>query len=216
MQGACPQSLDELRALPGVGEYTARAVAAICFGSPVAAVDTNIRRVVLRLYGQDAAAHEARPGTETRQGIGPQRIQAMADGLVDPGAPAAWTHAMMDVGATTCRPRQLACGICPLEAWCATAAASRPIWARQPTQPARATTPSMPFPQTTRWLRGRIVERLRSAKPDEWLTFDRPIGSHDAPAVARAVAALASEGMLDVRDGCEARLATRAVEASAA
>ena len=95
--GQVPQRLEELLELPGIGAYTARAVAAISFGMPVAAVDTNVRRVVLRLYGE----------------TDPRLAQGLADGLVDPDAPDRWTHAVMDIGATLCRPRAPRCDRLP-------------------------------------------------------------------------------------------------------
>src|SRR4029079_1992228 len=81
--------LDALQALPGVGPYTARAVASIAFGRPVGAVDTHVRRVLGRCLRE--ASHE-------------RDLQATADASVDPARPADWTPAVMDLGATVCRP----------------------------------------------------------------------------------------------------------------
>src|SRR5207244_7471178 len=93
--------------LPGVGPYTARAVASIAFGATVGAVDTNVRRVMGRALG----------GSE-----GPNRpsawLQATADASVDPERPGDWTHAVMDLGATVCRPRTHDCPACPVRTWC--------------------------------------------------------------------------------------------------
>ncbi len=107
--GTVPARLEELVELPGVGAYTARAVAAISFAMPVAAVDTNVRRVVLRLSGE----------------ADPRAAQGLADALVDPDAPDRWTHAVMDIGATLCRPRAPRCAECPLVSMCAFATTER-------------------------------------------------------------------------------------------
>jgi A/G-specific adenine glycosylase len=195
--GHVPSRLEELRALPGVGAYTARAVAAIAFGQPVAAVDTNVRRVVRRLHGIDGKGSPE-----------PRALQALADALVDLDAPADWTHGMMDIGATVCRPGQPRCEECPLVAWCRTAASrSVATVARLPTRSTARTAASVRFEETARWLRGRIVDVLRAAPSGAWLTIDAPIGSHDAACVARALTALASEGLIELVDGTRARLA---------
>jgi len=104
--GAVPADVAALEALPGVGPYTARAVAAIAFGKAVGAVDVNVRRVLGRLTTGESAPVPARA------------VQAAADALVDPGRPGDWTHALMDLGATVCRPGRPACDVCPIRAWC--------------------------------------------------------------------------------------------------
>ena len=181
--------------LPGVGPYTARAVAAIAFGIPVGAVDTNVRRVLGRVAGGAAGA------------LTMAEMQALADAVVPAERPGDWTHALMDVGAALCRPRSPLCVACPALAWCRYAAGERP--SPPPAVRAAALTPEPAFPATTRWLRGRIVARARDADDGAWIPFDGPIGGHDRLAVREAVAALASDGLLEVRessDGPEARL----------
>lgn len=185
--GRLPNDVAALERLPGVGPYTARAVAAIAFGRPVGAVDTNVRRVLTRLVGRvDASARE---------------VQALADASVPSDAAADWTHAVMDVGALFCRPAAPRCADCPVAAWCRWAAGSGD---RRPTAPRHR--PTRPFPTTTRWLRGRILDRLRAA--DGWATLEGPIGSFDGDAVAVAVSALAREGLaeVDAADPMRARL----------
>src|SRR5688572_2628207 len=112
--GAVPSSIEALEALPGVGPYTARAVAAIAFGAPVGAVDVNVRRVIGRLV---AGSPDALPTRE---------LQAVADAAVPSARPADWTHAVMDLGATVCRARSPDCPSCPARAWCRAAATSAP------------------------------------------------------------------------------------------
>lgn len=181
--GVVPADVAELEALPGVGPYTARAVAAIAFGIPVGAVDTNVRRVLGRVVfgGADARSRE---------------LQALANIAVPPERPAAWTHAVMDVGATFCRPVAPACDGCPVRAWCRFASGDVSV-RRSSRRP--ATQPAPRFPSTSRWLRGRIVDHLRAAPDGGWTRIEAPIGEHDGSAVAGALRALAREGMVEVR-----------------
>jgi A/G-specific adenine glycosylase len=92
----------DLTALPGVGPYTAAAVASFGFGAQVAAVDTNVRRVAARL---------GRGTPET---------------LLAPGRAAAWNQAAMELGATVCTARAPRCGECPVAGWCASAGSPSP------------------------------------------------------------------------------------------
>mgnify|MGYP001817588935 CR=1 FL=1 len=183
-EGRIPRSLEELEALPGVGPYTARAVAAIAFGQPVAAVDTNVRRVVTRLI-----AHEPKPA----------RLQEVADALVDLADPATWTHASMELGATVCVARAPRCGECPLAAWCASAG-------QVETPPRRRVTAEPAFDRTSRWLRGRIIERLRRLDDGAWETLPPAMGVHDGDDIEAAFTALQREGMLERRPDGAVRL----------
>ncbi|MBI3748471.1 MAG: A/G-specific adenine glycosylase [Chloroflexi bacterium] len=182
--GEVPSDLHALQALPGVGPYTARAVAAIAFGQSAGAVDTNVRRVLGRvLAGDDAAMHAA-------------ELQRVADAAVPSGRAGDWTHAVMDLGATVCRPRRPACGGCPVRAWCAYAGGTRS--AQRIARAVRPATPPVAFAATSRWLRGRIVDRLRAAPDGEWTTIHAPVGEHDEAAVRAALTALAVEGLIEL------------------
>ena len=188
--GRVSEDVDSLQALPGVGPYTARAVAAIAFGRPVGAVDVNVRRVLGRLTGADPAAV-------------PQReMQAAADALVDPARAGDWTHALMDLGATICRPARPECDACPVRTWCSFAgvAGVRP-------NPAPGRRGAVPFEATTRWLRGRIVGRLCGVPPGTTVTFDGPLGLHAPDAVSAALASLAADGIVELDAVGAARLA---------
>ena len=177
--GVVPDSLEALVVLPGIGPYTARAVLAIAFGRPVAALDTNIRRVLDRAVGPLPDA--------------PVALQVAADGWVPADRPAAWTHALMDIGATICRKRDPRCGACPLRTLCRFAEEDGP-----PAAPSRRGAARPPaFESTNRWLRGRILDRLRDAEPEAWVILDAPLGRHDMDAIDGALAALASEGFLE-------------------
>ncbi|HEX7172098.1 MAG TPA: A/G-specific adenine glycosylase [Candidatus Limnocylindria bacterium] len=176
--GMVPSALADLERLPGVGRYTARAVACLAFGRPVGAVDTNVRRVLQRVI----AADEPMP---------PARLQSAADGAVPAERPADWTHALMDIGATVCRPTSPRCAECPLRPWCAFAAHGASLPAR------RRARDVQPFETTTRWVRGRIVDLLRDAPPGDWTRLDGQIGSHDVVAVEGAIAGLELDGLLE-------------------
>ena len=99
--GGFPQDHASIRALAGVGDYTAAAVASIAFGKPHAAVDGNVRRVVVRLAG-DARAD----------------IGAIAAQLLDRRHPGRWNQAVMELGATLCLPRDPLCAECPVAGEC--------------------------------------------------------------------------------------------------
>ena len=101
--GAFPSTLESLLQLPGVGEYTARAVLAFAFEADTAVVDTNIARVVARLAGRRLTAKQA---------------QAAADAALPAGDSWAWNQCLMDLGAVLCRPASPQCDACPLKARC--------------------------------------------------------------------------------------------------
>jgi A/G-specific adenine glycosylase len=153
-----PADVEELEALPGVGAYTARAVAAFGYGRRCAVVDTNVRRVVAR------AVHG-------RGDAGPARVRADladVDALLPPddaGAALA-SVAFMELGAVECTAPAPRCGACPLLAACAWVAAGRPAYAgpRKPVQT---------YAGTDRMVRGRLLEVLRgSPEPVERRALD--------------------------------------------
>jgi A/G-specific adenine glycosylase len=179
--GRLPADLATLEGLPGIGPYTSRAVAAIAFEAPVGAVDTNVRRVLGHVVTGDPDA------------LRPCEVQVLADACVPRGRAADWTHAVMDVGATFCRSARPSCQECPAQAVCRYAASiDRPA-----TRHAARTTrrpETVPFEQTTRWLRGRILDRARAADDTAWTRYDGRIGSHRLEAVLAMVAVLGREG----------------------
>jgi A/G-specific adenine glycosylase len=104
-----PADQDALRALPGIGEYTAGAILSIAFGQPVAAVDGNVVRVICRLfnYGQDPS-----------KATGKRAIRSWAQGLLPARQPGMLNQALMELGATLCVPREPLCNECPVQAHC--------------------------------------------------------------------------------------------------
>lgn len=170
--GQVPPDLAALEGLPGVGPYTARAVAASAFGRPVAPLDVNVRRVVSRLAGDR---------------LPPRALQSYADALVWADDPRAWVEAVMDLAVAVCTP-QPRCDACPLAAGCASRGiATRTLRPRPPGS----------FPASRRWLRGELLRRARSVGDGEWLALDRPLGSHGLTAVREAAASLVAESFLE-------------------
>jgi A/G-specific adenine glycosylase len=186
--GKVPREVAALQRLPGIGPYTARAVAALAFGQAVGPVDTNVRRVLGRIT--------ASPAT----GVGLQRI---ADAVVPAERPADWTHALMDLGATVCRSAAPRCAECPASTWCRSVASR----ARPRRAPRREPEPG--FGSTARWLRGRILDQLRDVRGAAWGTVRAPVGIHNKGAVEAALNALEAEGLIEWRraDPARARLA---------
>ncbi|HTS46332.1 MAG TPA: A/G-specific adenine glycosylase [Bryobacteraceae bacterium] len=108
--GAFPRDYDSLRALAGVGDYTAAAIASIAFDLPHAALDGNAIRVLTRLTAERGNV----ASTAVRK-----RLRAVADRLVDPNHPGEFNQAWMELGAVVCLPKEPQCSICPLQSHCA-------------------------------------------------------------------------------------------------
>jgi A/G-specific adenine glycosylase len=106
LQGNLPTSAEELRALPGIGAYTAAAVASIAHNERIAVVDGNVERVLCRLAGWDLGSRKGGAALK-------KQIDALADQLVDPGRPGDYNQAIMELGATVCTPRSPECRLCP-------------------------------------------------------------------------------------------------------
>jgi A/G-specific adenine glycosylase len=171
-----PRDVAGLRALPGVGPYTAAAVASFAFGVQAAAVDTNVRRVVERL--------------DRRRRPAPALVRR-ADALLPPGRAADWNQALMELGATVCTARAPACEACPA-ASCRSRGRALPDGTGR-----RAAGERVPFEQTDRFVRGRVVAALAAGEG---------IPHGFAPErLERALAALARDGLV-VREGAAIRL----------
>jgi A/G-specific adenine glycosylase len=152
-----PTTLADLRALPGVGPYTARAVMAYAFEADVAVVDTNVARVLARLAGRTLGGNEA---------------QAAADDLLARGDAWAWNQGIMDLGARLCRPRPPDCAACPIAHWCVWRRAGRPD-PDPAVGSAHVSGGQSVFAGSDRQGRGRLVDALRRG----------PVGPVDLPAV---------------------------------
>jgi A/G-specific adenine glycosylase len=113
LNGSLPPASAELRKLPGIGAYTAAAIASIAHNERIAVVDGNVERVLCRLAGWDATAKDG--VTALRR-----KIDVLANELVDPSRPGDFNQAMMELGATVCLPRNPQCLVCPIAEHCAT------------------------------------------------------------------------------------------------
>jgi A/G-specific adenine glycosylase len=173
--GRVPREPDDLRRLPGVGPYTAAAVASLAYGVPVPALDTNVRRVVAR-FVLGAEPHEAKPSA----------LADAANEMVAREDPGRWNQAVMDLGREVCRPVPR-CGSCPVAGGCRYLRAGRRGGASARRQ--------APFQGSFRQLRGRVVQEI--------VTGDaRTVGAvatrtnESTERVARALRALASDGVV--------------------
>jgi A/G-specific adenine glycosylase len=108
--GGFPRDYAAIRALPGVGDYTAAAVASIAFGLPYAVLDGNVARTLARVAGERGDIGSA---------VTRRRLFAIAAELLDPRDPGGFNQALMELGATLCVPREPACGVCPIASCCA-------------------------------------------------------------------------------------------------
>jgi A/G-specific adenine glycosylase len=110
-KGEFPRTAEAWQKLPGIGRYTAAAIASIAFGEPVAVVDGNVERVLERLFGG---------------GAGRESAWHRAESLLDPARPGDFNQSMMELGATICTPRAPQCLLCPLYKWCRSRGAGIP------------------------------------------------------------------------------------------
>lgn len=154
--GRLPESVEGLLALPGIGPYTARAVASIAFAQAAAAVDTNVRRVLTRILD----------GTDSTRS--PGETQALADAMLPVERPGAWNETLMELGATVCTAATPRCSLCPVQLLCAAAPAIRQVRDsgvryRAP----RRAREQAPFTGSDRFYRGRIIDVLRSLPSGE-------------------------------------------------
>lgn len=174
--GGLPRTVEALDALPGVGAYTAGAVACFAYGERVAFADTNIRRVLGRMFlGRIATEREA---------------VALDHAHLPTRSVAAWHQALMDLGATICTTRAPRCDRCPLRSACAaTPVATTPAGA--------ANTSKTSFAASDRRVRGRIIASLAAA-PDGLAptALTRALGDHRVPAL---LATLVAEGLVERR-----------------
>jgi A/G-specific adenine glycosylase len=173
--GALPRDVESLRSLKGIGPYTAAALRAFAFGCDDAAVDTNVRRVVERLT------------------LGAEEPQA----LVPRGRGHDWNSALMDFGSTICTARAPKCASCPLKTLC-------PSFPVQPAEVERARAKGVPFERTTRFARGRIIDRLRSLPPGTRVSLlalhrELALPGRSPQDVTTLVEALARDGLVTVR-----------------
>jgi A/G-specific adenine glycosylase len=176
--GQVPASVHSLRQLPGIGSYTAAAVASFAFGQRHAVLDTNVRRVLSRLVGGEALPRQNPSAAEL----------ALAESLLpaDPARAAKWSVAVMELGALVCTATRPDCGSCPVAAWCAWRRAGSPECRRRPS--------AQRYTGTDRQCRGRLLSVLTDTDgpvPAASLDSAWP----DPAQRARALSALIADGL---------------------
>lgn len=188
--GEVPADLDALRALPGVGDYTAAAVASFAFGQRHVVLDTNVRRVLDRLE-----LGVGLPGPSVTRG---ERVRAEAWLPEDAADAATWAVAAMELGALVCTAAAPRCQGCPVSDACAWLAAGRP----EPPENHRRT---QAWEGTDRQGRGLVVQALRESSPRtlaELVVFASRHGWTDDARLPGLVDSLVAEGLVHtVRDG---------------
>ncbi len=179
--GAVPEDEDALRALPGVGAYTAAAVSAFAFGRRTTVVDTNVRRVLARAVEGKAFASPALTVAES----------ALAASLVplDPATSATWNVAVMELGALVCQARTPQCEQCPVLDLCAWVAAGRPAHDGPPRR-------GQAWHGTDRQVRGAVLQLLRDS-PGPLPRATLEAAGPDAGQVDRCIASLVEDGLLE-------------------
>jgi len=176
--GQVPDSVEVLRGLPGVGSYTAAAVASFAFGQRHAVLDTNVRRVLGRLIGGEDLPPRSTSAAEVR----------LAESLLPtvPRRAARWSVAVMELGALVCTATRPDCGRCPVARHCA--------WRRAGSPPAAVRPPAQRYAGTDRECRGRLLAVLREAAgPVPAARFD--VVWPDPAQRARALNALVADGL---------------------
>ncbi len=203
--GKLPRNADALRALHGIGPYTVAAIRAFGFGEDDAALDTNVRRIVHRVFF----------GIEYPPKATHRELDAKAREIVPAGEGHDWNSAMMDLGAIVCTARAPKCLLCPLQKACAAAPVDAATLERLRRANAKAASPqnAIPFQRTTRYARGRVIDRLRDLPPGarismlqlhEELIHMLPARSYDD--VREIVMALERDGLI-AREGESVALA---------
>jgi A/G-specific adenine glycosylase len=183
-QGRVPEDHATLLALPGIGAYTAAAVASFAYGHRHAVLDTNVRRVLIRMIGGEEYPPKAQTVAEVR----------LAESLLplDPPVAARWSVAVMELGALVCTARTPRCADCPVAAFCAWRLAGRPAYDGPPRRGQR-------YAGTDRQCRGRLLAVLRHADgPVEKAALD--IVWDDAVQRERALDGLIADGLVDPLD----------------
>jgi A/G-specific adenine glycosylase len=151
--GVIPSAIEELRALPGIGAYTAAAIAVFAYGAEAPVVDVNIRRVYSRLTARRATTAET---------ASPKESDNLAERLYARSRASSWHQAIMDIGASYCLARAPKCDICPIARFCLSAGAMTEAKKIKRPEPSHRGVPN-------RIWRGRIVQALRSLKAGEYI-----------------------------------------------
>jgi A/G-specific adenine glycosylase len=185
--GAVPEGEPALRALPGVGPYTARAVRVFAFEADEGVLDTNVGRVLARWHGDRLSSGQA---------------QRAADAQVPAGSGWVWNQTLLDLAATVCTKRAPACGECPVRRWCAWGAAGCP--APDPAEgSAGVSRRQARFEGSQRQVRGRVLRALAEGPLSESVLVERSELAEGSvlargSELAAALASLAEDGLVEL------------------
>ncbi len=191
-----PQLEEELVELPGIGRYTARAIMSFAFGKPVGVVDTNVKRILSRVWLAGESLSE-------------KEFFHFADNVLPPGQIDAWNQLLMDFGALVCTSRSPKCVICPLNQVCqANLSAQKAGFKTYAEQlatkvSAKSTKPKPRFEETDRYFRGRILDELRqqSYDLDEFTELmSERYGLTDHERFVRMVKKMAKDGLIQIEN----------------
>ncbi|MBT1174484.1 A/G-specific adenine glycosylase [Bifidobacterium sp. LC6] len=184
-----PQTYDALTALPGIGDYTASAVLSFAFGRRIAVIDTNIRRVLSRVF----------VGTESRGGAASAAERALANRVLpkDVKRSVTWNQSVMELGAVVCTAKNPLCDACPIAHDCAFLKAGRPGLGEKRTRPRQR------FQGTDRQVRGLVLAALRALPAGTSLERSKVEQLwKDHGQLAACVASLDDDGLIEIaKDG---------------
>ncbi len=202
--GRIPDSIDELLKLKGIGRYTAGAIACFAYHQQVATVDTNIRRVLHRVF---LGLEHPEPKMNDAQ------MLVLAKQVLPPGQAYNWNQALMDLGATICTAANPQCGRCPLQSTCHAYAemgqhslfpSGMVIRQLRKVAEKKASYETQPFHSTNRYFRGRIVDVLRSVPHTEHLPLNAlgprikaDFHDGDLPWLQKIVSGLEKDGLVN-------------------
>jgi A/G-specific adenine glycosylase len=194
--GTFPDTVEELLSLPGIGPYTAGAIACFAYEHDVPFIDTNMRRVLHRVFvGSDVPERTASD----------REIVEIAAAALPPGDGWRWNQALIEFGALQCTARTPACVICPAQAFCEARPTIQSDIQRAATD-RRGKGAAVPFEETNRYFRGRIVDALREhegeAMPLEVLgaLVKSDFAPADLPWLTELVVALERDGLTAVAE----------------
>jgi A/G-specific adenine glycosylase len=203
--GVWPTTEEELRELPGIGKYTARAVQSFALEQQVGVVDTNVKRILERVFGYVSFS-----SSEEQEKLSEKQLFELADSILPSGQADPWNQAMMDFGALVCAGRAPKCEVCPLQEVCevnvkaiSTGFSSyRDFLEKTAAKVGRKkTTGKIKFKDTDRFFRGRIVDELRAtprSAADLKHILKENHGLLDEERFEKLTAALIKEGIISV------------------
>lgn len=197
-----PRTYDELLALPGIGDYTASAVMSFAFGERIAVVDTNIRRVLSRVFlGEESLGGAARPAERAlAKQVLPQDGASKCRRF--DRSSVVWNQSVMELGAIVCTAKSPLCEACPVSSRCVFLRDGRPGLGE------RRTRPRQRFQGTDRQVRGLVMNALRNL-PEGEIAVDRKSLErlwNDHIQLDRCIASLDEDGLIEILPNADVRL----------